>query len=232
MPYIKLENIVKTYHMGMVEVQALRGISLQIERGEMVAIMGASGSGKSTLMNILGCLDQPTSGTYELASQPVTGLSDNQLAEIRNREVGFVFQSFNLLHRTSALANVELPMLYGNGANHRKRALEALERVGLEGMANRKPNQLSGGEQQRVAIARALVNNPSIIFADEPTGNLDSQTSHQIMGIFQALNREDITCILVTHEPDIAEFTQRIIRMRDGKIERDEPVPEGKRRVV
>ena len=232
MPVIRLENIVKTYHMGTIEVNALRGVSCQIERGEMVAIMGSSGSGKSTLMNIVGCLDQPTSGVYELESQPVMGLSDDQLAEIRNKRLGFVFQSFNLLPRTSALANVELPMLYGDGANRRKRALEALETLGLADRAHHKPNQLSGGEQQRVAIARAMVSNPSIILADEPTGNLDSVTSHQIMGIFQQLNREGLTCVLVTHETDIAQFTQRIIRMRDGMIESDQPVPREQRRVV
>jgi len=211
--------------MGSIEVHALRGLSCNIERGEMVAIMGPSGSGKSTLMNILGCLDQPTSGDYDLDGEPVSGLGDDSLAEVRNRKIGFVFQSYNLLPRTSALTNVELPMLYSNRPNRRKRAMEALERVGLADRAKHKPSELSGGEQQRVAIARALVNNPSIILADEPTGNLDTRTSGQIMGILQNLNKEGITVILVTHERDIAQYTQRILHVRDGLLEREETVP-------
>ncbi len=216
---IELENIVKTYQMGQIQVQAVRSVSLRIETGEMVAIMGPSGSGKSTLMNIIGCLDTPTSGRYFLDGAQVSELSDSQLAEVRNRKIGFVFQTFNLLRRTSALANVELPLLYGNGGNRRKRALEALERVGLTQRAQHRPNELSGGEQQRVAIARSLVNNPSIILADEPTGNLDSRSSQEIMDILEGLNREDgITLVLVTHEPEMAAHAQRIIHLRDGQI--------------
>jgi putative ABC transport system ATP-binding protein len=216
---IELNNIVKTYQMGKVEIQALRGLSCRIEKGEMVAIMGPSGCGKSTLMNIIGCLDTPSSGSYSLDGAEVSGLSDSQLAEVRNRKIGFVFQSFNLLHRTSALANVELPLLYGNRSNSKKMALEALERVGMIERAAHKPTELSGGEQQRVAIARALVNNPAIILADEPTGNLDSQSSHDIIAILEELNRQDgITVVLVTHDRDIAAHTQRIILLRDGRI--------------
>ena len=216
---IELNNIVKTYQMGKVEIQALRGLSCRIEKGEMVAIMGPSGCGKSTLMNIIGCLDTPSSGSYSLDGAEVSGLSDSQLAEVRNRKIGFVFQSFNLLHRTSALANVELPLLYGNRSNSKKMALEALGRVGMIERAAHKPTELSGGEQQRVAIARALVNNPAIILADEPTGNLDSQSSHDIIAILEELNRQDgITVVLVTHDRDIAAHTQRIILLRDGRI--------------
>ena len=216
---IELDNIVKTYHMGQTEVQALRGVSCRIDKGEMVALMGPSGSGKSTLMNIMGCLDTPTSGNYSLDGAEVSKLSDSQLAEVRNKKLGFVFQSFNLLPRTSAIANVELPLLYGNGGNRKRRALEALERVGLAERARHRPSELSGGEQQRVAIARALVNSPAIILADEPTGNLDSRSSHEIMAILERLNKEDgITIVLVTHEQDIAAFTQRIITLRDGQI--------------
>ena len=222
---IELENIVKTYQMGEIEVHALRSVSTRIEKGEMIAIMGPSGSGKSTLMNIIGCLDTPTSGSYILDESEVSQMSDSQLAEVRNKRIGFVFQTFNLIPRTTAVANVELPLLYGNGSNSKKRALEALTRVGLSERAQHKPSELSGGEQQRVAIARALVNNPSIIFADEPTGNLDSRTSQEIIGILEKLNREDgITIVLVTHESEIAVHTQRIILLRDGQIVDDHPV--------
>ena len=221
---IELENVTKIYQMGKVEVPALRGITLNIERGEMLAIIGASGSGKSTLMNIIGCLDKPTLGTYLLEGSDVNRLNDNKLAEIRSKKLGFVFQEYNLLSRASAVANVELPLVYGDGRNRRKRALEALERVGLAGRSNHKPTELSGGEQQRVAIARALVNNPDIILADEPTGNLDSVTTDQIITLFRQLNQDGITVVLVTHEMDIAEQTRRIIRLYDGKTTSDEKV--------
>lgn len=220
---IDIENVTKVYRMGSVEVQALRDISCSIDKGEMLAIMGPSGSGKSTLMNILGCLDRPTSGAYRLDGIDVGKLGDNQLAEIRNKKIGFVFQSFNLLPRTTALANVELPLLYARGGDRRRRALDALARVGLAHRGRHHTNELSGGEQQRVAIARSLVNNPSIIIADEPTGNLDSRTSEEIMGIFDELNRkEGITIVLVTHERDIALHARRIIHLRDGQIESEE----------
>jgi putative ABC transport system ATP-binding protein len=218
MSMIEFNNIVKTYHMGKIEVQALRGVSARIEKGEMVAIMGPSGCGKSSLMNILGCLDVPTSGSYFLDGAEVSKLSDSQLAEVRNKKIGFVFQSFNLIARTTAATNVELPMLYNNGSDRKKRALEALERVGLKERAHHRPSELSGGEQQRVAIARALVNNPTIILADEPTGNLDSHSSHEIMDILSSLNKEGITIVLVTHEHDIAAYTQRTIALKDGQI--------------
>ena len=221
---IELENITKVYSMGKVEVPALRGITINIERGEMLAIIGASGSGKSTLMNIIGCLDKPTSGTYLLEGSDVNRLNDNKLAEIRSKKLGFVFQEYNLLSRASAVANVELPLVYGDGRNRRKRALEALERVGLAGRSKHKPTELSGGEQQRVAIARALVNNPAVILADEPTGNLDSASTAEIVSIFRELNRDGITVVIVTHEMDIAEQTQRIIRLYDGKVVSDEKV--------
>ncbi len=221
---IELENVTKVYQMGKVQVPALQGITLNIERGEMLAIIGASGSGKSTLMNIIGCLDKPTSGTYLLEGSDVSKLNDNKLAEIRSKKLGFVFQEYNLLSRASAAANVELPLIYGDGSNRRKRALEALERVGLAGRSNHKPTELSGGEQQRVAIARALVNNPPIILADEPTGNLDSASTDEIIAIFSQLNKDGITVVLVTHEMDIAEQTRRIIRLYDGKIVSDEKV--------
>ena len=221
---IELENITKVYQMGKVDVPALRGITLNIERGEMLAIIGASGSGKSTLMHIIGCLDKPTSGSYLLEGADVNQLNDNKLAEIRSKKLGFVFQEYNLLSRASAAANVELPLVYGDGRNRRKRALEALERVGLAERSNHKPTELSGGEQQRVAIARALVNNPAVILADEPTGNLDSAVTAEIISIFKKLNQDGITVIMVTHEMDIAEQTQRIIRLYDGKVISDEKV--------
>jgi len=221
---IELEDITKVYRMGKIDVYALNGVSLSINEGEMVAIVGASGSGKSTLLNVIGCLDRPTSGRYILYSNDVSRLNDNKLAEIRNRKLGFVFQEFNLLSRATALANVEMPMVYGNSRQKRQRAMEALERVGLGGRANHKPTELSGGEQQRVAIARALVNSPPVILADEPTGNLDSASTSEIVAIFSELNRDGITVIMVTHEMDIAEQTQRIIRLLDGKIITDELV--------
>ena len=216
---VELESITKVYRAGRTEVPALRGISCCINDGEMVSIMGPSGSGKSTLMNIIGCLDRPSSGVYKLDGVEVNGLNDNELAEIRNKRIGFVFQSFNLLPRTTALANVELPLIYGGASNRRQRALQALESVELGHRAKHKPSELAGGEQQRVAIARALVTNPSLILADEPTGNLDTQTSRGILLLFQELNRRGITIALVTHEADIAAYTQRTIRMRDGQIE-------------
>lgn len=225
---IELKNIVKTYQMGQIEVQALRGVSCRIEKGEMVAIMGPSGCGKSTLMNVMGCLDVPTSGSYLLEGAEVSKLTDSQLAEVRNKKIGFVFQSFNLLRRTSALENVELPLLYGNGGNSRNLALEALERVGMSPRAAHKPTELSGGEQQRVAIARALVTHPSIILADEPTGNLDSKSSHEIMAILEELNRRDgITIVLVTHDREIGAHTQRIIFLRDGQIIDKQSISQG-----
>ena len=224
---IRLDHIHKTYKMGDVEIHALRGVSLSIERGEFVAIMGTSGSGKSTTMNILGCLDRPTKGHYLLDGQDVSTLSKDELADIRNRKIGFVFQGFNLLSRTSALENVELPMLYLGlkPAERMKRAMEALDIVGLSQRVHNMPNQLSGGQQQRVAIARSLVNHPSIILADEPTGNLDSRTSIEVMDVFQRLNKErGITIALVTHEPDIAQYTSRMVVFKDGRIKRDEMV--------
>src|SRR6266550_848277 len=223
-PVIQLDHIHKTYTMGDVEVHALRGISLTINEGEFVAIMGASGSGKSTTMNIIGCLDRPTRGKCILDGQDVSELSKDERADIRCQKIGFVFQGFNLLSRTSALENVELPMLYaGVEATQRdQRAMEALTAVGLAGREQNHPNQLSGGQQQRVAVARALVNNPALILADEPTGNLDSRTSVEVMEIFQRLNRErGITLVLVTHEPDIAQYAQRIVVFKDGKIRKD-----------
>jgi len=221
---IELENVTKVYRMGKVEVPALRGASLNIQRGEIVAIIGASGSGKSTLMNIIGCLDKPTSGRYIFDGADVSQLSDNRLAEIRNKKLGFVFQEYNLLSRVSALSNVELPLIYSGGLQKRKRAREALERVGLGERANHKPTELSGGEQQRVAIARALVNNPSLILADEPTGNLDSASTAEIISIFRQLNQDGITVIIVTHERDIASQTQRNIHLLDGQITSDERI--------
>lgn len=217
---IELENITKVYKMGETEVVALNGVDLRIEQGEMISIIGPSGSGKSTLMNIMGCLDKPTSGQYRLEEIEVSKLSDDKLAEIRNKKIGFVFQSFNLLPRTTALANVELPLIYGGAGNRQQRVLQALESVGLAHRSHHKPSELAGGEQQRVAIARALINNPALILADEPTGNLDTQTSREIMLIFQKLNEQGMTIVLVTHERDITAYTQRTIEMRDGKIEK------------
>jgi len=218
---IEVKDLTKVYHLGEVEVHALRGISVSIEEGEFVAVMGPSGSGKSTFMNILGFLDRPTSGQYLLESINGENLSRDELAEIRNRKIGFVFQGFNLLPRTSALENVELPLIYGKISAFKRRAMaqQALGAVGLEGRGHHHPSQLSGGEQQRVAIARALVNQPSILLADEPTGNLDSETSADIMGIFQRLNRDmEITIIMITHEPDIASSAKRNIHFKDGKV--------------
>ncbi len=225
-PVVRLRQIVKTYHIGQeIEVHALCGIDLDVRAGDFIAIMGASGSGKSTLMNILGCLDVADSGTYELAGEDVSALSDDDLAAIRNRHIGFVFQSFNLLPRLSALENVELPLVYGGDTGARaERAEAALQRVGLGGRVHHRPNELSGGEQQRVAIARALLTDPTIILADEPTGNLDSHSSLEIVAILQELNAAGKTVIVVTHEPDIAQHFKRIVHMRDGAISSDEPV--------
>jgi len=224
---IRLERIHKIYRMGDIEVHALRGVSLEINRGEFVAIMGPSGSGKSTMMNIIGCLDRPTKGQYFLEGVDVSTVDKAGLADIRNKSVGFVFQSFNLVPRTSALENVELPLVYaGVGSSERvRRARAALAEVGLSDREKNMPNQLSGGQQQRVALARALVNNPSLILADEPTGALDTRTSVEVMEIFQRLNRERrLTIVVVTHEPDIAQYAKRIIQFRDGRIHRDIPV--------
>jgi putative ABC transport system ATP-binding protein len=225
---ISVKNLVKTYVVGEVEVKALRGVNLDVERGEFLAVTGPSGSGKSTFMHIAGCLDRPTSGQYFLDGQDVARMTKDQLAAIRNKKIGFVFQGFNLLARTSALDNVELPLLYGGkmkGAERHKRAVEMLKAVGLEQRADHHPNQLSGGQQQRVAIARALVNSPSILLADEPTGNLDTKTSIEVMDIFQRLNRErGITVLLITHEHDIAEYGTRIVTFRDGQVVADRAV--------
>ena len=218
---ISVKKLIKTYRMGDEDVRALDGVSLEINKGDFVAIMGASGSGKSTFMNVLGCLDKPSSGEYFLDGVNVFTLTNNELAELRNKKIGFIFQSFNILSRTSALENVELPLLYNNsitGSDRKNKAIEALKSVGLLDRINYLPNQLSGGQQQRVAIARALVNSPLIILADEPTGNLDSKTSYEIMGIFKQLNISGITIIMVTHEPDIAKFALSNIVFKDGKI--------------
>jgi putative ABC transport system ATP-binding protein len=224
-PLIELTDVTKIYKSGEdVEVRALAGVSLTIARGEFVAIMGSSGSGKSTLMNILGCLDRPTSGTYRLVGREVSHMSKGELADVRNQTLGFVFQNFNLLSRTSALENVELPLVYAGvpGRERHRRAREALERVGLGKRLDHHPNQLSGGQQQRVAIARALVSSPSVILADEPTGNLDSRTSIEVMALFQELGRAGITVVLVTHEPDIAEYASRVIVVKDGLVRSDD----------
>lgn len=222
-PVIEVKDIHKTYHLGDIQVHALRGVTLKIDNGDFVSIMGASGSGKSTFMNIIGCLDKPTNGEYYLDSNQVSSMESDELAEIRNLKIGFVFQSFNLLARTSAIENVELPMIYNNtDAKKRKElAMEAIQKVGLNGREHHMPSQLSGGQQQRVAIARAIVNNPSIILADEPTGNLDSQTSVEIMGIFTDLNKQGKTIIMITHEQDIAENAERIITFKDGLVIED-----------
>ena len=231
MAVIEMDKICKTFTMGDIQVNALRDVSLTIESGEFVSIMGSSGSGKSTLMNILGCLSPPTSGDYRLEGDSVAGKSSNQLADVRNLKIGFVFQGFNLLARTSALENVLLPLMYdrtGRIKNHREKAAEMLTLMGLEDRVSHEPTQLSGGQQQRVAIARALVNDPAIILADEPTGNLDSQTSLDVIKSFQDLNDQGITIITVTHEADIAQYTKRIVELRDGKITRDEPIEQKK----
>jgi len=223
MALIEVRDLWKTYVMGSEEIHALRGVSIQIERGEYVAIMGPSGSGKSTLMNLIGCLDTPTKGSYLLNEKQVGQMNDNELAQIRNEEIGFVFQTFNLLPRASALQNVELPLVYGGVANRDRqaRAKAALEKVELGSRMTHKPNELSGGQRQRVAIARALVNNPSILLADEPTGNLDSKTGNEIMALFARLHQAGNTIVLVTHEADIAAFAHRTIHLRDGQVERD-----------
>ena len=226
-PVIHVEGLSKIYTMGTNTVHALRGVDLSVERGEMVAIMGSSGSGKSTLMNILGCLDVPTEGSYVLDGVRVNGLSKNDLADLRNRKLGFVFQGFNLLARTSALENVELPLLYdrsGRKLDTKALAAAALERVGLGDRIEHHPSELSGGQQQRVAIARALITQPTLLLADEPTGNLDSQTTVEIMALFRELNEQGITIVLVTHEPEVSQYARRVVEVRDGRVVRDHPV--------
>jgi putative ABC transport system ATP-binding protein len=227
MSLIHLQNISRRYKMGGETIHALREVSVEIQRGEYVAIMGPSGSGKSTLMNLIGCLDTPTSGKYELNGTDVSDMDDNRLAEVRNREIGFVFQTFNLLPRSSALHNVELPLIYSGipSSDRRKISLQAIRDVGLEDRMHHKPNELSGGQRQRVAVARALVNGPSLLLADEPTGNLDSKTGTEIMGLFEQLSNKGNTIILVTHEEEVALHARRILRIRDGMIASDEPVP-------
>jgi putative ABC transport system ATP-binding protein len=226
-PIIRVEGLSRIYRMGTNTVHALRDVELSVERGEMVAVMGSSGSGKSTLMNILGCLDVPTEGSYALDGVHVNGLSKNDLADLRNRKLGFVFQGFNLLARTSALENVELPLLYdrsGRTLDTKALASQALERVGLGDRVDHQPSELSGGQQQRVAIARALITQPTLILADEPTGNLDSQTTVEIMALFGELNEQGITIVLVTHEPEVGQYARRIVELRDGRVVRDHPV--------
>ncbi len=228
-PVIEARGLARTYQMGKTSVHALRGVDLDVRPGEMVAIMGASGSGKSTLMNLLGCLDRPTSGTYTLDGERVDALDRDGLADVRNRKIGFVFQGFNLLARTSAIENVELPLLYDRTGKDRSTgsmARSALGRVGLADRVDHEPSELSGGEQQRVAIARALVTQPSLILADEPTGNLDTKTSYEVMALFQALNAEGVTVLLVTHEPDIVMYARRVVELRDGRVLRDEAIAE------
>ncbi|MDC0979882.1 ABC transporter ATP-binding protein [Balneolaceae bacterium] len=223
---IQIENLTRVYQMGETEVRALAGVSLEVKRNEYIAIMGPSGSGKSTLMNMIGCLDTPSSGEYILNGNRVSQMNDSDLAEVRNREIGFVFQTFNLLPRTSCLANVELPLIYAGvkASDRKERALDVLDKVGLGDRVDHKPNELSGGQRQRVAIARALVNSPSILLADEPTGNLDTKTGDEIMLLFEELYRAGNTIILVTHENEIAEYARRIVRLRDGLVEKDVPV--------
>ena len=215
---IELDEVTKVYHMGKVEVNALRGVSLSVNTGEMVAIIGASGSGKSTMLNVIGCLDKPTSGSYFFDGVDVSQLNDNQLAEVRNKKIGFVFQDFNLLPRATALANVELPLIYSGVRRRHQRAIEALGQVGLSKRVNHRPIEMSGGEQQRVAIARALVNNPAVILADEPTGELDTHSTDEIMSILHQLHRDGKTIIIITHEADIAVQAQRTVRLRDGEV--------------
>jgi len=224
MPIIETESLTKTYHMGDVELRALNDVSFRVEQGEFMAIMGSSGSGKSTLLNLLGCLDAPTSGDYRLDNVDVSTLGEDELARVRNKKIGFVFQSYNLLARTSALANVELPLLYSGRGRSRDRAIAALRRVGLQDWGDHLPSQLSGGQQQRVAIARALINDPELLVADEPTGNLDSRTGEDVMGILQSLNDAGMTIVMVTHEDDISQHAKRIIHLRDGELLSDQLV--------
>lgn len=226
MPLLKIENMFKCYNQGELAVMALKDVNFEVSDGEFVSIMGTSGSGKSTMMNILGCLDRPTEGAYFLDGEDVSEFNDSRLADVRNKKIGFVFQSFNLLPKLSALENVELPIAYAGASkkHRREKAMDALTKVGLETRVLHKPNELSGGQRQRVAIARALVNSPSIIMADEPTGNLDSRSTFEIMGIFQKLNDEGVTVVMVTHEPDVAQYTKRIVVFKDGELISDNPV--------